>query len=264
MEHTAAYAIICSSVAWGSVAQPASSNLATTVLDSALNSGGSLPLCCSLPHATSRGLLAQPPCRHAAAHHMRPDYVRAGEVHKEVHGCCLHVLRSTHDGAVSCSCVDACCIRQVTLQMAWHSPCLDYFACWHCKSVHDSASRSSHLLDGALDAVHEDGPRVEVLWGRAVKGGTDVDLVPAVRLHALPRLQLQQSSLSLAEDCHTRQQQAGIATMSWQHPIATTCTYVSCVGLSLSQRECFLTLYASANGQRPELCHCWHPSRPVA
>ena len=119
MEHTAAYAVTCSGVAWGSVAQPALSNLATTVPASALDGRGSLLLCCSLLHAMSQGLLAQPPCRHAAAHHMRPDYVRAGEVHKEVQGCCLHVLHSAHDGAVSCSCVDACCMCQVALE--WHN-----------------------------------------------------------------------------------------------------------------------------------------------
>ena len=72
--------------------------------------------------------------------------------------------------------------------------------------MHESASRSAHLLNGALDAVHEDGTRVEVLGGAAVEGGADVDLVPAVRFHALPRLHAQHSSLSLAEGCHTRQQ----------------------------------------------------------
>ena len=55
MEHTSAYAVTCSGVAWDSVAGPASSDLATTVIVSALNSGGSLLLCCYPLHATSRG-----------------------------------------------------------------------------------------------------------------------------------------------------------------------------------------------------------------
>ena len=233
MEHTAAYAATCSVLLWITVAQPASSNMATTVLVSALDGGGSLLLCCSLSHATSRGFLVQP-CQPAAAQQGRPNHACAGEVHEEGHGCCLHVLRSALDGAVPCSCVDACCMCQVALKMARHSPCSDGAACWRCIPVHASASRSSHLLDGALDAVHVDGPRVEVLGGAAVEGGADIDLVPAVRLHSLPRLHAQHSSLSLAQGCHTRQQQAGIATMSWQQPIAAASIYGPDVRLFLS------------------------------
>ncbi len=155
-----------------------------------------------LPFACNESRVsAKPCCRHPAAQHKRPNYACAGEVH----GCSLHVLRSAHDGAVSCSCVDASCMCQLALQLAWHSPCSDGAACWHHRSVHESASRSAHLLNGALDAIHVDGPRVEVLWGAAVEGGADVDLVPAVRLHALPRLHAQRSSPSLAEGYHTRQ-----------------------------------------------------------
>ena len=55
MEHTSAYAVTCSGVAWGSVAGPASSDLATTVIVSALNGRGSLLLCCYPLHAMSRG-----------------------------------------------------------------------------------------------------------------------------------------------------------------------------------------------------------------